>query len=1358
MANIILPKVNIISEINENTNVLVEHNNSIQRFNINNINAEIKNTVENLAEESTLIFTDWTLSELQTNGNIKKKYVLNDGYIYSYELLSSENVPLYTNLVNFSTIAPDSTEIYNGVGYKDGYRWSSSGKTETATGEGRITGWIPFKSNATLRIENFGLSRNTGYVMGAYIVYRTNTNSYTTVQTGFQSTDSYTMTFPNNSNYTHFRISGYGINVIPSLKPPIVTIDEEIKNGSINEYSWVKKDYIGKNNSSDNIMYIAPDGNDNNDGLTSGTPKLTVAACVKAGATKISAKRGIYSERPNCEYLTSLEIFPTDNDITYTDGLERSPIIFEDVDKFTSTDLILYNSIYKITYPNDERMSNTQIDKVFISKSLTPLYSTTDYGSRYNSTVWLFNNDKTDIKLKPVLTLAECEAENNTFTYINEEIYINADITNVESIVIPRNWNSGMRFYKCQNIILKEVESRFSGSYAIDLRDCAYFELYKCACKYTTYGSGFHPINSNGIMTSCYAAKNFDGYGISGYGHTTYIDCVSEFNFDDGMSHHDATTGTVIGGRYEGNGKGGNTPAYGAKVNIYGGLYKNNKSFGIGYLYASSSGHADGMVEGAILVDNPVGLVVNANCNVTASSCIYKNNAADKEINGNFTEYNGNYVNDNDNNSNENPEAPIKNNNLIPQSVNADDTPYIGSNGEKGYNQGWRVSSSGVEKQQTGYACTGWIPAIAGDIIRIANCTIPSLSNDSNSLATIYIFNENDRGGKPARTIYLTKDANIGNFWENGIYTNTISGTVGSPVWLRVTLIGMTDETIITLNEEIVQEQPEENPPADDNNNIQSHYTNLLTTSTAEDRITPYNNGKGYKMGRRLSASNKGAETSGQENSGVTGFIEAKVNDVIRIQGSAPLTGQTSYLMTYDSNNTLIGYQSLYQPNNGWSSNEFMTYDSTNDIITIPLTKDYFGTGFNAFRLSIGFMTDNTVITKNQSILKEDSASNETYEQSLLRIKNWKYPIFEDAPVFLLKENKPAIAKEEQNTAAVYAKYDALMAQYPWFITKEDLGLASDNETPLYAYHFKEPTPHYPSGTWSETKPVILICSGVHPTEQTGIHCMYHALEEITTNDELLDLRRNLHFIVMPVINPTGWFDSEWGVRNPDGIQVHYNFEVDFKYPEDAGYVEHGNRNHGGETPLSIPETIAFDNLMQEHKEHLACVLSCHNNDVDTRRGTDYVWCSCATHFMCNIGFRLADKMSAAWRKKYGTQFDEGLVWANEYALQKAAAGSSIFNSEYVLARDPWDYRVGMASLSGSGGTEYKQALKYGVHGINVETCDRCLVLDRDWAKTRTENVVTVGTETYINFFRTYMAAYDPKNKKDYAPNLPQQK
>ena len=140
-------------------------------------------------------------------------------------------------------------------------------------------------------------------------------------------------------------------------------------------------------------------------------------------------------------------------------------------------------------------------------------------------------------------------------------------------------------------------------------------------------------------MTACYATKNYDGYGISGHGHTTYIDCVSEFNFDDGMSHHNACEGPVIGGRYEGNGKAGNAPAYGAKVNIYGGIYKDNNSFGIGYLHATESGAASGMVQGAILVGNATGLIVQANCPVTAISCVYKNNEQDKDIKGILTEY-----------------------------------------------------------------------------------------------------------------------------------------------------------------------------------------------------------------------------------------------------------------------------------------------------------------------------------------------------------------------------------------------------------------------------------------------------------------------------------------------------------------------------------------------------------------------------------------------------------------------------------------------------------------------------------------------------------------------------------------------
>jgi hypothetical protein len=394
----------------------------------------------------------------------------------------------------------------------------------------------------------------------------------------------------------------------------------------------------GSDNSGENetLMFISPTGNDSNDGLTANTPKKTVKACVNSGATRISAKRGVYNEFIQLFNIEELEIFPTDNDLTYAVGVEREPIVFDTSDTVAVLSLASYNSIKRVAYSN---VNNTQFDKVFTKKSLSPVVG--EYGSRYNATIWLLSNDNKTvcIKLKPVLTVAECEAETNTFTYVGGYIYINANWTGVDKIIVPTNWESGITIWGAEKVILREVEVRFSGTYNIDLKNCAFFDLYKCACNYTSYGSGFHPINSNGVMKYCYATKNYDGYGISGYGHTTYIDCIAEFNFDDGMSHHDGTSGTVIGGRFEGNGKGGITPAYGAKVNIYGGLYKDNASFGIGYLYASGLEPASGMVQGATIVGNTLGITVGENCDVTMLSCVLKDNTTEREIKGNLTEY-----------------------------------------------------------------------------------------------------------------------------------------------------------------------------------------------------------------------------------------------------------------------------------------------------------------------------------------------------------------------------------------------------------------------------------------------------------------------------------------------------------------------------------------------------------------------------------------------------------------------------------------------------------------------------------------------------------------------------------------------
>ena len=549
-------------------------------------------------------------------------------------------------------------------------------------------------------------------------------------------------------------------------------------------------------------MFISPNGSDSNDGLTADTPKKTVKACVNAGANRISAKRGVYNEVVQLWNVGELEIFPTDNNLTYVVGVDREPIVFDTSDSVDVSSLIAYNSIKRVAYSNS---ANTQFNKVFTAKSQTPLYGG-EYGSRYNATIWLLSEDEKTvcIKLKPVLTVAECEAEANTFSYVDGYIYINADMTSVAKVIVPTNWDCGIYINGANRFVLKEVEVRFAGSYNIDIRNCAYFDFYKCACKYTSYGSGFHPFNSNGVLTACYATKNYDGYGISGYGHTTYVDCISEFNFDDGMSHHNATTGTVIGGRYEGNGKGGITPAYGAKVNIYGGLYKDNGSFGIGYLYYSAEGAASGMVQGAVMVGNPVGLSVNANCDVTAMNCIYKDNTSDKDAKGNLTEYDANYVksvngvkpDENGNVKIEGIETGPSYTNVLPLAIRSDGTEYIGDNGEDGYRVGYRVSSSGVEKELETACCTGFIAVAPGDVIRIKNFT-----PETTGYGTIYFFTSVFSVG--AGTLY-TGTNSAANFIlpdENGLLTFTVPDS-GS-VYFRLTAAIIDENTIITINEEI---------------------------------------------------------------------------------------------------------------------------------------------------------------------------------------------------------------------------------------------------------------------------------------------------------------------------------------------------------------------------------------------------------------------------------------------------------------------------------------------------------------------------------------------------------------------------
>lgn len=145
--------------------------------------------------------------------------------------------------------------------------------------------------------------------------------------------------------------------------------------------------------------------------------------------------------------------------------------------------------------------------------------------------------------------------------------------------------------------------------------------------------------------------------------------------------------------------------------------------------------------------------------------------------------------------------------NLLPLSVDADGNEYVGDNGEDGYKTGYKLSSStGSESAVSGACVSGYIPvADIADRIRIKNITVSSSASVNN-----ITFHSSDKTrlygtAGPAGVLFvsgITAD-------ENGVYSFTpgkwLDAATGADLgFFRFSCGGITDETIVTVNEEIV--------------------------------------------------------------------------------------------------------------------------------------------------------------------------------------------------------------------------------------------------------------------------------------------------------------------------------------------------------------------------------------------------------------------------------------------------------------------------------------------------------------------------------------------------------------------------
>lgn len=143
--------------------------------------------------------------------------------------------------------------------------------------------------------------------------------------------------------------------------------------------------------------------------------------------------------------------------------------------------------------------------------------------------------------------------------------------------------------------------------------------------------------------------------------------------------------------------------------------------------------------------------------------------------------------------------------NMLPLATDTDGSIY----NTKGWSIGYRLTSSGIAEGYSGMYLTGFIPIKIGDIVRLKDITWQYgktsgiTSNNqrlcfyNSSKSFIGLANGTGAGG----TLSAVKDEN--NIWTQFTVKSFSGVTLNDVAYFRLCCAGITDESIITVNEEI---------------------------------------------------------------------------------------------------------------------------------------------------------------------------------------------------------------------------------------------------------------------------------------------------------------------------------------------------------------------------------------------------------------------------------------------------------------------------------------------------------------------------------------------------------------------------
>ena len=176
----------------------------------------------------------------------------------------------------------------------------------------------------------------------------------------------------------------------------------------------------------------------------------------------------------------------------------------------------------------------------------------------------------------------------------------------------------------------------------------------------------------------------------------------------------------------------------------------------------------------------------------------------------------------------------------------------------------------------------------------------------------------------------------------------------------------------------------------------------------------------------------------------------------------------------------------------------------------------------------------------------------------------------------------------------INAIFDGYVTSYPDYVSKFNIGNACDG-TELNAYRFK-PAPVI-SGV-SVNIPKIIIIAGQHGFEKgnvLGVTALMSSIarlgvdrtEENVKYEGYRYLRNHVEFVVVPVVNPTGYDASTY--KNANGVNLNRNY--DYKWVKVADTT---SEQYGGEAPFDQPETQAVRNLIL-NESNVSLVIDSHS-------------------------------------------------------------------------------------------------------------------------------------------------------------------